>query len=388
MEAGQIDVDGSVGIMTGTTCNPPTPPAQEEIDSTRASSAKMKVKGTNQESQEKDKPPSVANCYVFKSQLQEYCQKTGLTTPVYETIKEGPSHEPYFRSTVVLNNVRYDSLPGFFNRKAAEQSAAEVALIELAKSNNMNCGISQPVHETGLCKNLLQEYAQKMNYAIPLYECRKEEKEGKMPMYSCVVEIGSIKYIGASAGTKKEAERKAARTALLAIQTAVPISEDHTDNSIYTVIPQKKKASDLAISSQETKASLKSKKGRFKKQYRKRRRPAKRDDSAGGTPHLEVDADTQAGTGLIATDAVSSEPNAAVGVGVDTVGHRGLQVDAADTVDSQGKTNGGLDIHEDNQRQEPLVALVVSSHGDSGTNTCSTHDEHPENAGVPIMDAN
>ncbi|KAI6689216.1 hypothetical protein NL676_026044 [Syzygium grande] len=109
----------------------------------------------------------VSNCYVFKSRLQEYAQKVGRPTPVYETIKEGPSHEPSFRSTVIVNDVRYDSLPGFFNRKAAEQSAAEVALLELAKSGEISDSISQPVHETGLCKNLLQEYAQKMNYAIP-----------------------------------------------------------------------------------------------------------------------------------------------------------------------------------------------------------------------------
>lgn len=64
---------------------------------------------------------------------------------MYETIKEGPSHEPSFRSTVIVKNVRYDSLPGFFNRKAAEQSAAEVALVELAKSDEVNECISQPV---------------------------------------------------------------------------------------------------------------------------------------------------------------------------------------------------------------------------------------------------
>lgn len=87
----------------------------------------------------------VSNCYVFKSRLQEYCQKAGLRTPAYETIKEGPSHEPYFRSTVIANDVRYDSLPGFFNRKAAEQSAAEVALIALANSTNTEFGIAQHV---------------------------------------------------------------------------------------------------------------------------------------------------------------------------------------------------------------------------------------------------
>ncbi|KAH6773017.1 dsRNA-binding domain-like superfamily protein [Perilla frutescens var. hirtella] len=397
MEAGQIEVDGCVGITTGT---PYTPPAQEEhfdspkLDPSRASSTKMKkVKSTNQESQEKDTPPSVSNCYVFKSRLQEYCQKAGLSTPVYETIKEGPSHEPSFKSNVTVNNVRYDSLPGFFNRKAAEQSAAEVALIELAKINNMNFGITQPVHETGLCKNLLQEYAQKMNYAIPLYECRKEEKEGRMPMYSCVVEIGGIKYIGASASTKKEAEIKAARTALLAIQTAVPISEDHTGNSVFTVIPHKKKLSDLAISSQETKTSLKPKKGRFKKQFRKKRRPAKRDDSTGGTAHLEVNTDGHVGVGLTATDTASSEPNTTASFRVDMVGQGGMEVHAVDTVDSHGKTNGGSNISEDGQRQESSVTSVVSSHGvvgKSGANACSTYDGHLENVGVPfeVMDVN
>ena len=70
--------------------------------------------------------------------------------------------------------------------------------------------------ETGLCKNLLQEYAQKKNYAIPSYICTKQAS-GVAP-FICTVEIGGIQYIGAAARTKKEAEIKAARTALLAIQ--------------------------------------------------------------------------------------------------------------------------------------------------------------------------
>ncbi|XP_047939121.1 uncharacterized protein LOC125186728 isoform X2 [Salvia hispanica] len=317
MEAGQIDVGGIVGIATGTTYTPPAPTTQSEIDLSRDLSRKMKVMGTNLESHEKNKPPSVSSCYVFKSQLLEYCQKTGLTTPTYETIKEGPSHEPVFKSTVVVNNVRYVSLPGFYNRKAAEQSAAEVALLALAKSNNSSSEISQPVLKTGLCKNLLQDYAQKMNNVSPLYTCRWEEKEGKTPIFSCVVAIGSIMYTGASAGTKKEAEIKAARTALLAIQTAVPVTEDHTSNPIYTVVPQKRKGSDLAISIQETKESLKPKKGWVKKQYQKKWQPVKKDNPAGGTACLEVNADGRTGVESTAT-----------------VGQEGLQVDAADTVGS------------------------------------------------------
>lgn len=162
-----------------------------------------------------------------------------------------------------------------------------------------------------------------------MYTCHWEEKEGKTPMFSCVVSIGSIKYTGASAGTKKEAEIKAARTALLAIQTAVPVTEDHTGNSIYTVIPQKRKGSDLANSIQETKESLKPKKGWVKKQYRKKWQPVKKDNPAGGTARLEVNAD--GGTGVGSTV---------------TVGKVGLQVDAADTVGSRGTTNGGPDMHQ------------------------------------------
>lgn len=87
----------------------------------------------------------VSNCYVFKSRLQEYAQRVGFPTPVYETIKEGPSHEPSFRSTVIVGGARYDSLPGFFNRKAAEQSAAEVALMELSKNGDKKDYIDVPV---------------------------------------------------------------------------------------------------------------------------------------------------------------------------------------------------------------------------------------------------
>jgi dsRNA-specific ribonuclease len=76
----------------------------------------------------------MGNCYVFKSRLQEYAQRAGYNTPEYHTLKEGLSHDPIFRSTVVVNNVNYDSLPGFSTRKAAEQSAAEVALSKILKS--------------------------------------------------------------------------------------------------------------------------------------------------------------------------------------------------------------------------------------------------------------
>jgi dsRNA-specific ribonuclease len=241
--------------------------------------------------------PGVSNCYVFKSRLQEYAQKVGLPTPVYETIKEGPSHQPSFRSTVVVDNLRYDSLVGFLNRKAAEQSAAEVALTELANTGQLNDCVSQPVQETGVCKNLLQEYAQKMNYAIPLYVCERDESKGRVPIFSCTVDVGGMKYIGAAANTKKEAEIKAARTALLAIQSSPGSNETSTEKPVYTVIPSKKGGTDTRISTLE---NLKPKKGLFKKKPHRKRRDGKKGNSM-AMVHL--------------------------GLGVDIGGHEGQQMD-------------------------------------------------------------
>lgn len=112
-----------------------------------------------------------------------------------------------------------------------------------------------------------------MNFAIPLYDCRKDETPGRAPLFSCTVEIGAIRYIGAAARTKKEAEIKAARTALLAIQ-ANASGSDSSDNSVYTVVPLKKKVADLGINSQETAAAIKPKKRRFKKKSRKKKHAA------------------------------------------------------------------------------------------------------------------
>ncbi|KAM7273179.1 hypothetical protein ACFE04_027843 [Oxalis oulophora] len=83
--------------------------------------------------------------YMIRSHLQEYAHKVGISTPVYETTKGGPCHEPFFRSTVIVNNVKYKSLPQFMNRKAADQSAAEIALMELTKSGQIHETNTQPL---------------------------------------------------------------------------------------------------------------------------------------------------------------------------------------------------------------------------------------------------
>ncbi|XP_026456819.1 uncharacterized protein LOC113357589 [Papaver somniferum] len=238
----------------------------------------------------------VSSCYVFKSRLQEYAQKNKFLAPVYETLKEGPPHEPYFRSSVIVNDFKYDSLPGFCNRKAAEQSAAEVALVELAKLGNTDDSIRNPVHESGLCKNLLQEYAQKMNYAVPSYVCRMTETRGKGTSYTSTVDIGGIKYIGAAARTKKEAKLKAARTALLAIQSST--NGSHTNPSgdcQLTVLPPIKKAPEPAAAVDITKKNLKPRKNKFKKRWQKKKFLKKNGDQVTTDPTGEASGSTVIG---------------------------------------------------------------------------------------------
>ncbi|EHA8591297.1 double-stranded RNA-binding protein 8 [Cocos nucifera] len=294
------------------------------------------------------RPNGVANCYVFKSRLQEYAQKVGLPTPEYQTVKEGPSHEPVFKSTVIVNNVRYDSLPGFFNRKAAEQSAAEIALMEIHKSGQMKENLPT-VHETGLCKNLLQEYAQKMNYAIPSYVCNKQPS-GTNP-FTCTVEVGGIQYIGAAARTKKEAEIKAARTALLAIQSQ---SETGTNGaSQYTVLPSKKKGKEQETNTEAVK-QLKPKKTNFKKKWSKRRFARNKDDRMVQSTNDELgnveinDASILPGN-EVGMSEVSKDSQGQVGGSIEYENQQGLNMPSMETDGHCQDKQGGLDFHRSGQ---------------------------------------
>lgn len=112
-----------------------------------------------------------------------------------------------------------------------------------------------------------------MNYAIPSYVCTKDEKKGRESPFSCTVDIGGIKYIGTAAKTKKEAELKAAKTALLAIKMSGTESDAVDTNTVYTVVPTKRKEPErVAMEEAEGNVKIKKrKKGKFIKQRRKKK---------------------------------------------------------------------------------------------------------------------
>jgi len=67
----------------------------------------------------------------FKSQLQQYAQKSLSGTPLYDLMDEkGPDHSKCFEVCVVIRGKRYPSAWGP-SKKEAEQKAAYLALREL-----------------------------------------------------------------------------------------------------------------------------------------------------------------------------------------------------------------------------------------------------------------
>lgn len=65
-----------------------------------------------------------------KTRLQELCSQLELGVPRYETHGEGPEHEKVFTASVVVGGTSLGSGTGR-TKKAAEQAAAELALIHL-----------------------------------------------------------------------------------------------------------------------------------------------------------------------------------------------------------------------------------------------------------------
>ena len=71
----------------------------------------------------------------YKTRLQEYLQKNGEISIVYELIKfEGPPHRRKFFTKLIIDNKEYSSGEGY-SKKESEQDAARTALKQLEKNN-------------------------------------------------------------------------------------------------------------------------------------------------------------------------------------------------------------------------------------------------------------
>ena len=66
--------------------------------------------------------------------------------------------------------------------------------------------------ETGVCKNLLQETAQRAGVSLPVYTTIRSGPK-HLPLFKCMVEVGGRRFMGDPAKTKKQAEKNAAMAA-------------------------------------------------------------------------------------------------------------------------------------------------------------------------------
>lgn len=71
--------------------------------------------------------------------------------------------------------------------------------------------------ETGVCKNLLQETAQRAGVSLPVYTTTRAGP-GHLPVFTCAVEVAAMTFAGEAAKTKKQAEKNAAMAAWSALK--------------------------------------------------------------------------------------------------------------------------------------------------------------------------
>lgn len=71
--------------------------------------------------------------------------------------------------------------------------------------------------ETGVCKNLLQETAQRAGVSLPVYSTTRSGP-GHLPVFTCTVELAKMTFSGEAAKTKKQAEKNAAMAAWSALK--------------------------------------------------------------------------------------------------------------------------------------------------------------------------
>lgn len=157
---------------------------------------------------------------MHKNQLQELAQRSCFNLPSYACIREGPDHAPRFKATVAFNGETFES-PNFCSTlRQAEHAAAEVALNTLSKRGPTQSLAARILDETGVCKNLLQETAQRAGIRLPTYTTIRSGP-GHLPLFTSSVEIAGMSFAGEPAKTKKQAEKNAAMAAWASLKQLV-----------------------------------------------------------------------------------------------------------------------------------------------------------------------
>ncbi|GLT95395.1 hypothetical protein SLE2022_130790 [Rubroshorea leprosula] len=211
---------------------------------------------------------------MYKSRLQELCQKKGWSLPEYNSTKQGQDHNPRFEAAVIVNGLSFQSKNPVKSSKEAQNDAAHVAFLHFSSpppptplpppgSSNQAINLDNNIvkstlqverqeanqssqvlgtasvvkdnddrfkDEQHLFKNLLQSFTQKRNLNQPVYSC---EYEGPphLRRFRCKVTVDGQTYEGLEFfSTMKDAEHAVAKIALTSLS---PVGFQEDDSSFY-----------------------------------------------------------------------------------------------------------------------------------------------------------
>ncbi|XP_071337246.1 interferon-induced, double-stranded RNA-activated protein kinase-like [Trachinotus anak] len=160
------------------------------------------------------------------SRLHGYAQRAGWELRFDELGSYGPDHDKTFTVTAVLNGKVYGNGEGK-NKKEAKQNAAEITLRYFLEKQRQNPAVSTENAAENLTASLYQTSISDTDYVSLLYEYGLRNKISIKPVESlrvgsnisflCRFKVGDKDYPAASAKTKKEAKKEAAKLVCLTL---------------------------------------------------------------------------------------------------------------------------------------------------------------------------
>nr|GMC67877.1 double-stranded RNA-binding protein 4-like [Ipomoea batatas]GMD49357.1 double-stranded RNA-binding protein 4-like [Ipomoea batatas] len=154
----------------------------------------------------------------YKLILQLHTSKSHISNPTYEVSNEGPAHARRYRATVLVCEKHYTSHTTFARRKAAENDAAKIAWDDIATKTDDEEKLPDIEEYAFFCKCILFDFAAKMHFDNPTFDTTPTcIPDALVPTFKSVVTFNGKSYTGEPGQSKKEAERLAARAAILSL---------------------------------------------------------------------------------------------------------------------------------------------------------------------------
>ncbi|KAK4441362.1 Double-stranded RNA-binding protein 4 [Sesamum alatum] len=163
---------------------------------------------------------------MYKSKLQELCQKQKWALPKYTCVRHGEDHCPLFKASVVVSGTTFHTPTASKSSRQAHNHAAQLAFLHFTSqpSTQKSEEVEKNVNEKEMApkqdsqakfKTKLQMYAHRKNLDLPVYHSEKEGVSFRARV--CIGEDWFQSQVLHE--TVAEAEDAAAEAALLSLST-------------------------------------------------------------------------------------------------------------------------------------------------------------------------